>query len=237
MAPASLCEICEAPILRRSAGRTASTCCSPPCRIKRRKEAARIRAQEWRRANPEAAVERNRRYREANKELDAARKRAYALANAEREAARKKAWYKANRERIRSAWASRTPEQRAEDVKRVERWRRANPQRWAEQSRKYGRDHPERVAAKVERRRARMSMVSADLVLLGDLLVEQEFACYLCQEVIDPACKFPDSRSPSVDHVVPLSRGGSGLRDNLRAAHLGCNCWKGTRLLEELVTA
>ncbi len=209
--------------------------------VKRRKERyaqnpeqAKARAREWVRANPERAAEKDRQWREANRERLAASKRAYAVANAEREAARKNGWYQANRERIRSAWASRTPEQRAGDVVRVERWRRANPERRAELARKYGRDHPEQVAANVERRRARMSMVPADLVLLGDLLVEQEFVCYLCGEGIDPACKFPAAASPSVDHVIPLSRGGTGLRENLRAAHLGCNCWKGTRLLEEL---
>lgn len=29
--------------------------------------------------------------------------------------------------------------------------------------------------------------------------------------------------APSVDHIVPKSRGGTGQRDNLRAAHKRCN--------------
>jgi 5-methylcytosine-specific restriction endonuclease McrA len=29
--------------------------------------------------------------------------------------------------------------------------------------------------------------------------------------------------APTVDHVIPRSRGGTGIRDNLRAAHRKCN--------------
>lgn len=40
---------------------------------------------------------------------------------------------------------------------------------------------------------------------------------------------------PTVDHVVPLSRGGSNELDNLTWACLPCNQRKGTKLLEEWV--
>jgi hypothetical protein len=35
--------------------------------------------------------------------------------------------------------------------------------------------------------------------------------------------KYPDGRSPSIDHIVPLSLGGSDTALNKRASHLGCN--------------
>jgi len=45
----------------------------------------------------------------------------------------------------------------------------------------------------------------------------------LAEETICHLCGHP----PSVDHVVPLSKGGDMLaRENLRAAHFGCNSSK-----------
>ena len=39
--------------------------------------------------------------------------------------------------------------------------------------------------------------------------------------------KYPHSRSASVDHIVPLSLGGSDMRTNVRLAHLGENVARG----------
>lgn len=54
-------------------------------------------------------------------------------------------------------------------------------------------------------------------------------ACWLCGGVIDYAAPFrledgalnPDAFT--IDHVVPLARGGSDTIDNVRAAHRACN--------------
>lgn len=47
--------------------------------------------------------------------------------------------------------------------------------------------------------------------------------CSVCGRIVDFSCKFPHPDSPSVDHVVPLSRGGANAPDNLALACLGCN--------------
>lgn len=53
--------------------------------------------------------------------------------------------------------------------------------------------------------------------------------CYLCGFEIDYALKFPDPRSRSVDHIVPLSRGGSHTLDNVAMTHLRCNMSKNAK--------
>lgn len=49
------------------------------------------------------------------------------------------------------------------------------------------------------------------------------WVCWVCHEPIDPARTRLDRLSGTVDHVIPISAGGSDDDHNLRAAHLSCN--------------
>lgn len=46
--------------------------------------------------------------------------------------------------------------------------------------------------------------------------------CGICGEVIDKTIKYPAEGAPTVDHVIPVSKGG-GMLGNVRPAHAGCN--------------
>lgn len=64
------------------------------------------------------------------------------------------------------------------------------------------------------------------------LLKTQRF-CGICGKEIpnDPPFKFPHPLSPSVDHIVPVSKGGSPSSiDNLTLTHWCCNRQKGDKL-------
>lgn len=41
--------------------------------------------------------------------------------------------------------------------------------------------------------------------------------------------------SPSIDHVIPLSRGGAHAMGNVQSAHLRCNSSKGDKLIGEVI--
>lgn len=61
-------------------------------------------------------------------------------------------------------------------------------------------------------------------------VILEEVDCGICGGVVDKSLRYPDPRSASVDHVVPLSRGGDLLdRLNLRLAHWSCNTKRGSR--------
>lgn len=70
-------------------------------------------------------------------------------------------------------------------------------------------------------------------VRLVRLLVERDGdCCYLCGLTIDTTLKAGprgDEEGPSIDHVVPRSRGGTDDLVNLRLTHWKCNRDKGTR--------
>ena len=51
---------------------------------------------------------------------------------------------------------------------------------------------------------------------------------------ICPICGLPLDESATIDHIVPLSRGGTNKRTNLRPVHEACNKLKGNLLDNEL---
>ncbi|WP_425608698.1 HNH endonuclease [Streptomyces albipurpureus] len=57
-----------------------------------------------------------------------------------------------------------------------------------------------------------------------------DWCCHLCGEDIDRDVVAPAPLAPTLDHVVPIARGGAHTMINLRAAHFRCNSAKGSRL-------
>lgn len=57
----------------------------------------------------------------------------------------------------------------------------------------------------------------------ADVYARDGWVCQLCGEPVDPEREYPDPMAASLDHVVPLSRGGTHESTNLQLAHLGCN--------------
>jgi 5-methylcytosine-specific restriction endonuclease McrA len=55
--------------------------------------------------------------------------------------------------------------------------------------------------------------------------------CWICGHGIDLSLPARHPRSWSLDHVVPLDRGGDALDPaNARPAHYGCNSGRGNRM-------
>jgi len=50
--------------------------------------------------------------------------------------------------------------------------------------------------------------------------------CGLCGHKVNPQVKYPHPRSASLDHIVPLSKGGDHARANTQLACLVCNISK-----------
>ena len=56
--------------------------------------------------------------------------------------------------------------------------------------------------------------------------------CGICGKRVNEKLKAPHRMSPSLDHIIPISKGGMHERKNVRLAHYGCNSKKGARASE-----
>lgn len=61
--------------------------------------------------------------------------------------------------------------------------------------------------------------------------------CGICSEPIDRVLTHPDPMSVSLDHIIPMSKGGGHIPSNATCAHLFCNLSKGNRYDESGVHA
>ena len=53
-----------------------------------------------------------------------------------------------------------------------------------------------------------------------------QWKCQLCRKIVGKTRKNPHPRSPSLDHIIPRSLGGTDDPANLQLAHLRCNIIK-----------
>jgi 5-methylcytosine-specific restriction endonuclease McrA len=58
--------------------------------------------------------------------------------------------------------------------------------------------------------------------------------CHICELPIDMTLPRTSKQGLTIDHVIPLSRGGADEIENLRPAHWICNNRKSDRLMEDL---
>ena len=85
----------------------------------------------------------------------------------------------------------------------------------------------DRVVDKNHRRR--MAVDAGEFVRLSVLAQRDSFRCQLCSAPVDMGLRHPDPMSPSIDHIIPLSKGGEHTMANTQLAHLHCNMSKGNR--------
>lgn len=55
--------------------------------------------------------------------------------------------------------------------------------------------------------------------------------CYLCDTMVNRDLNHPDPLSLSMDHRIPISKGGDHTYENLWATHLRCNLRKNDKLV------
>lgn len=90
--------------------------------------------------------------------------------------------------------------------------------------------HPDRWARSHKARAERYGVEYEGDIDRLEILDRDNWVCHICSRPIGQSYVWPDGRMGSMDHVVPVSKGGPHTSDNLKAAHLICNIQKSNRL-------
>jgi len=105
---------------------------------------------------------------------------------------------------------------------------------WNRESRADGRQKSEawgpRRRENWQRRRALKLGLDAERIDNAVIFDRDKWCCGICSKRVDSALAWPDPMSASLDHILPLSKGGSHVPANVQLAHLGCNVRKGNRI-------
>lgn len=207
--------------------------CKPCCKARTRRNQEK---------DPERHRKRNRLHYENNKEAYIQRARAWAKANPEKRAEQHKLYRKRHPERVKARdlrWKHANPDKVREYNRRVRA--KLGPEKRRKYNQRYYRKNREKVVRsnkrwyaanreKVCRTRlnylARKRGAQGNGATLSELKEIHGSLCYLCELV----------EATVVEHVVPLSRGGTNYPENLKPACAPCNHKKGNKLIEELST-
>lgn len=159
---------------------------------------------------------------EKNKEHHDNRKKQYALENKEKIKARKQAYRERNKEAIKAYTAN---------------YQQVNAEKIKVQKNAYKKANPELIVEISQRRRARKLEAPNDGHTIKDVLELYGSNCHICNEPID--LEAPRSTKKEgwkkglhIDHLIPLSRGGTNLLENVRPSHGICNLLKHVDILD-----
>ena len=91
--------------------------------------------------------------------------------------------------------------------------------------------HADRFKTTAQNRRTRQAGVFVESISTKKIGVRDGWHCYLCDLPIDPSLKNRNPLMPSLDHVIPISKGGLHSKSNVRITHYRCNLEKNAKIL------
>ena len=164
-------------------------------------------------------------YQRAYREKNAVQLAEYRSANAERRKAGWDAWHAANaahRQAYRAQYNAANKERniaryRANYAKKYA----TDPEPLRERARKFRAANPDKIRAHEERRRSRVQAQFIEKVYEDVLRARDGDTCGICTK--------PIVEKGSIDHIIPIWRGGEHSYANTRLVHVVCNKRRGGR--------
>lgn len=171
-------------------------------------------------------LERQRQTRAANPEKERALNKKRWAENKETEYARTRAWFKVHPEKQKEY--NRRKAERHPDRKRLSARKdyiKHRP-RYIERALIWSRNNPDKKSDYEHSRRAQKLSTGSENCFKKIELLKQDRFCHWC-------CWPLTLTNFTIDHIIPLKRGGRHIPDNLVASCKSCNCSKNDKLIEE----
>ena len=137
-----------------------------------------------------------------------------------------KKYYAENREVIREKQAEYRIKNFDKILEQKHTWRKDNQEL-----------HRKRVLQYSHNRRAKVRKVKS-IAIDRDLIYERDKGiCVICDKNIELNFRWPHPKSVSLQHYIPISKGGENTPENVGVAHLRCNLKQGSAIQERGVMA
>lgn len=136
-----------------------------------------------------------------------------------------KTYYKSHKKQQLARMRSWRETHSEEKAARARRWYQANKQETISRASRWQKAHPEQRRAIVYRgnmkRRARLAQVAYEPIDRNVIFAYDDYRCVYCGS----------AENLTLDHIVPVAKGGAHIEDNLVTACLHCNISKGMKTL------
>ena len=175
-----------------------------------------------------ADVSYNREYYLSHRESIKARKHNYYANNKDKVDATATAWREKNREHVRDRCKKRYKINRGEVLALVKLWQMGHPERVKAIGIEWRANHPDECSGHRHKRRALERNTAVEKFLVSEIYERDGWVCQLCKKEVNKNLTYPNPLSKSLDHIIPLSKGGEHSRKNVHLAHLVCNLKAGT---------
>lgn len=175
-------------------------------------------------------------YRDTHKESIAEVKKRWYQQNIEREREKRREHYRQNKE----SYIKRAAINSKKDPDKT----RLHKKKWNENNRDYFNkwklnnkdkidawyaNNKDKVKMYRHRRRALLNGRPSDNYTKQQIIDLYDGICQLCLGLVDKTVRPNHPNAPSVDHIIPVSKGGDNTFQNIQLAHYGCNSRKGNR--------
>ena len=158
-------------------------------------------------------------YRENTREQEHTRRQKRRKNFPEETRSRDRVWRVTHRERLKDYFANYRDKNRDKC--------RAYANKWVQVHQEKARDCRKKAIAK--RRGA-----YAEKIVAREIFERDRWICQLCKTKVNRRLRNPHPLCPSLDHIIPLARGGSHTKENVQLAHLVCNMRAQTRGIKQL---
>ncbi len=166
-----------------------------------------------------------------DKEEQKLRDKNYDKTHKEQHCALTKAWYAANRD-YKKAYNKTWRKNNLEHKRAYDRnYRKVNKQKESAYQKDWQKANAEKCRDRARKHKALKQKTQVEPISEKSVYLRDGWKCQICHKRVNKKLRYPNPMSPSLDHIIPLSKGGNHIYANVQLAHWICNISKHNRIL------